>query len=371
MIVIVALDKFKGSLTTFEANEIVEKGIKEYFPSASVLCFPMADGGDGFSDVMRHYLQTKMVFVPTVNALQQPILSHYEWDNKNYIAIIEVAKASGMQQLAKQNRNPLYTNTYGTGLLIKHAINNGAKKIILGLGGSATNDGGIGILAALGYKFLDKDGNLLVPIGKHLRAIKQINQSKLYAPNIEIELACDVDNILFGNQGAAYMYAGQKGASENDIKVLDEGLRNLSSVLSKYCGADFSATQGCGAAGGIPLGIQSFFNAKIVKGINLIINHSGILHYASKADLFITGEGKIDNQSLHGKVISSIANIANSNGKSCIAYCGINTVNESFQKQFNNIFAIKNDTISEQYSIDNASNLLLELVEKTIKNIKR
>jgi glycerate kinase len=367
MTVIVALDKFKGSLTTFQANEVVKNAIKEVFPAAKVFCFPMADGGDGFADVMQHYLQTKTISVATVNALQMPIISNYQWDEKNSIALIEVAKASGMQQLAKHQLNPLFTSTYGTGVLINHAIQSGAKKIILGLGGSATNDGGIGILDALGFKFLDSLGNVLVPMGKHLSQIAAIKEPINGIPNIRFELACDVDNTLFGANGAAYMYAAQKGASPADILHLDKGLQHLTKITRLQCGTDYSQIKGCGAAGGIPVGILSFFNAKIVKGINVVLNHSNLLSFATQADIIITGEGKVDDQSLHGKVVHSIADIAKLYKKCCIAYCGINSSGNSLAAELKNIYQIKKDDISMQYAIDNADALLFNLVKSTIE----
>ncbi|MDI9366127.1 MAG: glycerate kinase [Flavobacterium sp.] len=366
MTILVALDKFKGSLTTFQANEIVHKAIKQVYPTSTIYNFPMADGGDGFSDVMQHYLQTKTVIVPTVNALLEPITSNYQWNDKNSMALIEVAKASGMQQLAKHQLNPLHTTTYGTGLLIKYAIKSGAKKIMLGLGGSATNDGGIGILSALGFQFLDASGYILAPIGLNLSAVSFIKKPSNGFTNIEFELACDVDNVLYGQSGAAHVYAAQKGASKIEIAYLDEGLQHLAKLLMLQCGIDYSETKGCGAAGGIPVALLSFFNAKIRKGIDLVLEQSNLLNLAAKADLLITGEGKIDNQSLHGKVVSSIASIAKFHRKPCIAYCGVNASNNSFNDAFKNIFALKNNTITEQYAIENASSLLFELVKHTI-----
>lgn len=366
MTVLIALDKFKGSLTTFQANTIVSSAINKVIPTAVVHSFPMADGGDGFSDVLQYYSQTKKVEVPTVNALHLPIISNYQWDNKELVAFIEVAKASGMQQLPKHQLNPLQTSTYGTGLLIKHALDKGAKKIILGLGGSATNDGGIGILSALGFKFFDVFGNILEPNGSNLLAIKSIHEPKTGIPKVEFVLACDVNNELYGENGAAFVYAAQKGASKDDIVYLDKGLQSLSNLLVSLGLDDFSKTKGCGAAGGIPLGILSFFDATIEKGIDLVIRQSNILNVAAKADLLITGEGKIDNQSMHGKVIASIADIAKFHAKPCLAYCGIDTSKKDLQDVFKAIYAIKNDTMSEDYAVENASVLLLKKVMDTI-----
>ncbi len=251
---------------------------------------------------------------------------------------------------------------------IIHAIESGAKKIMLGLGGSATNDGGIGILAALGFEFLDKLGNKLIPNGNNLIELAAIREPSNGIPTIEFELACDVDNVLYGKNGAAYVYAAQKGASPIDITYLDEGLQHLAKILMLQCGIDYSETKGCGAAGGIPVTILSFFNASIKKGIDLVLSQTNIKNVAAEADIFITGEGKIDNQSSHGKVTSGITDLAKFYSKSCIGYCGIDASGNSLTRKFQQIYQLKNSAVTHQDAMDNAATLLYWLVKHTIVN---
>ena len=312
MNVLVAVDKFKGTLTCFEANSIIKSAILKVNPKYKVSTFPMADGGDGFSKVLKHYLKTKTVSLNTVDPLHRKVKGYYEWDSEGKIAIIELAVASGIVLLKKQELDPLSTSTFGTGLLIKHAIKKGAKKIILGLGGSATNDGGMGIASALGFQFKDAMGNTLAPCGSALSKIKSINRpAKRIA--VSILIACDVNNPLFGKNGAAYIYAPQKGANPEQIKVLDKGLMNLSKMIEKYTSRNIDKLPGAGAAGGVPALLNGYFNCTMMNGIDLVIKYSSINKFLKKTNLLVTGEGKIDNQSISGKVVGSLVEIANKN----------------------------------------------------------
>jgi glycerate kinase len=322
MNVLIAVDKFKGSLTTFEASSIIKSAIHKVKPNYNVISFPMADGGDGFSKVLKYYLNTKTVSLNTVDPLHRKIKGHYEWDVESKTAIIELAVASGIVLLKKHELDPLSTSTFGTGLLIKHAIKKGAKKIILGLGGSATNDGGMGIACALGYKFKDASGNELKPCGASLNLIKTIQApSSLF--KVAITIACDVTNPLYGKNGAAYIYAPQKGANPQQVKVLDDGLRNLSKVLSKETGIKIATIPGVGAAGGVSAFLNSYQKVEMVNGIDLILKYSGIKKWIKKANLLITGEGKIDNQSLNGKVVGSLVELARAYKSKVLLVAGI------------------------------------------------
>jgi glycerate kinase len=327
MNVVVAVDKFKGSLTSFEASSVIKSAILNVKPKYKVSTFPMADGGDGFGKVLKFYLKTKTVKVKTVDPIYRKIQGYYEWEGKSKTAIIELAVASGIVLLKKQELNPLLTSTFGTGILINHAIKKGAKRIILGLGGSATNDGGMGIAAALGFQFKDEMGNTLAPCGSALSRVRTIEKpSKRIA--VSISIACDVNNPLFGKNGAAYIYAPQKGANSEQVKVLDKGLMNLSKIIEKDTSKNISKIPGAGAAGGVPALLNGYFNCTMMNGIDLVIKYSNIKKQLKKTNLLITGEGKIDNQSISGKVVGSLVEISNKNMVPVLLIAGISEISK-------------------------------------------
>jgi glycerate kinase len=322
MKVIIAPDKFKGSLTAFEACEAIRAGIGSVDTNIETLCFPMADGGDGFAQVMQYYVNSKTITCKTVDPLGRELTATYQWQETQKLAIIEMATASGLVLLKKEEQNPLRTSTYGTGLLIKHAIDAGAKKIILGLGGSATNDAGMGVLVALGFKFFDKTGTQLRAAGESLNKVATM-EAPASMPNIIIDIACDVQNVLHGKNGAAHIYAPQKGATASEVIVLDNGLRNFAAMLLHVTKRDVSDIPGVGAAGGVAAALIPFFNVHLKSGIEMLMEVSGIVHQLADADLLITGEGKIDRQTASGKVIQRLAMLANQNHVPTIAFCGI------------------------------------------------
>jgi len=370
MKIIVAPDKFKGSLTSFEVCHAIETGVKHANKNAEVFLFPMADGGDGFAKVMKYYLQTDTVSCTTVDPLGRSIAASYQWNPKTRTAIIEMAVASGLVLLKQEERNPLKTSTYGTGLLIKHAIDKGAEKIILGLGGSATNDAGTGILSALGFQFADGGGNLLDPRGERLAAIDKIT-SPASLPNLKFVIACDVQNVLYGIQGAAYVYSPQKGADANAVELLDEGLKHFAGILKQQTGKDVSAIPGTGAAGGIAAGLMSFFEVELKKGIDLVIEVSGIKKEITSADLLITGEGKIDEQTLHGKVVDNISSLAFENKIPAIAFCGLLDSGKAIIKKLKllAVESLVSPTTSKEEAMTNAETWLIRKTEQVIKTL--
>ncbi|HVU58912.1 MAG TPA: glycerate kinase [Puia sp.] len=321
MKVLIAPDKFKGSLTSFEACNAIATGVRAIDPAAEIFEFPMADGGDGFAAVMKHYRHTKTITCPTEDPLGRPLATTFEL--KDDTAIIEMASASGLVLLQEKQRDPLQTSTYGTGRMIRAAIDAGAKKIILGLGGSATNDAGIGILAALGFQFIDQADHPIQPIGGNLIQIHHIIPPATL-PDIKFTIACDVQNVLYGEQGAAYIYAPQKGATPEAVIQLDKGLRHFAGLLKK----DVAGIPGAGAAGGIATGLMGFFDVRLAKGVELVIDSSDIKDKLSHADLVITGEGKIDRQTEYGKVVSEIAGMAAQHQIPAIAFCGVSEVTD-------------------------------------------
>jgi len=366
MKIVVAPDKFKGSLDSFEVCAAIRRGIKTTANSIVVSEFPMADGGDGFALVLKHYLHTTTINCDTVDPLGRKITASYEWNETQKTAVIEMAVASGLVLLNKKERNPLFTSTLGTGLLLRNAIDKGARKIILGLGGSATNDGGTGILSALGFQFENEKGEHSPASGENLQFIRNIIPPSPI-PEIEFELACDVNNTLYGPGGAAYVYAPQKGADKDQVVKLDQGLQNLSAIIIQQTGKDISNIPGTGAAGGIAAGLLPFFSVDIKNGIELIIAASKIEESLFNADLVITGEGKIDSQSGAGKVVGCIASLAKKHGLGCIAFCGSVELNESETFGLEKIVALVDEFTTEDQAIKNAAKLLEEKVAQTIK----
>lgn len=361
MKIIVATDKFKGSLTSFEACKAISDGIKMADKNAEVTELPMADGGDGFATVLEYYLKTEPVYCATVDPLGRVINAGYQWDSKTKTAIVEMAVASGLVLLKEEERDPLLTSTFGTGLLIKQAIENGAEKIILGLGGSATNDGGTGILSALGFQLEGDKGKFLNASGENLLSVRKII-SPSFIPKVKFEIACDVQNILYGRQGAAYIYAPQKGANKEQVELLDKGLRNLASIIKEQSGRDISAVPGTGAAGGIAAGLLAFFDVRMKKGTEMIIEAGEIEKRIPGADLVITGEGKIDDQSGEGKVVGRIAALAKKYEVSCIGFCGITALDERAIKKLGlkKIIALQDGTVTSNEAMNNAAVLLKE-----------
>ncbi len=328
MKIVVAPDKFKGSLSSFEVCEALKEGFKQFDGDIDVSSYPMADGGDGFASVLKHYLHMQTVFVETVDPLGRPINTQYEWDQQRRSAVIEMALASGLVLLKKEERNPLLASTFGTGLMIKEAISHGASRIVLGLGGSATNDAGTGILSALGFKFFDKNNNPVNPSGAALNVIKRIETPERI-PDISFDIACDVQNKMYGNNGAAFIYAPQKGADAAQVKLLDEGLRNFAEVIKNHTGREVSAILGSGAAGGIAAGLLPYFNVSMKKGIEMIVDAGRIKDALPGAQLLVTGEGRIDNQSSTGKVVGYLSSLAKEYGVPCYAICGESDLKES------------------------------------------
>lgn len=322
MKVVIAPDKFKGSLTSFEVCKALKAAVLHTWPDAEVHQLPMADGGDGFAAVLKYYKGTSSVSVSSFDALGKAITAGYEWSATEQLAIIEMAVASGLAMLDATQLQPLEASTYGTGLLLRDAIGRGAKEIIIGLGGSATTDGGTGILKALGFTLLDAQDQELPPGGGSLTRLKKIIAPDTL-PDIRIQIACDVNNVLYGPQGAAFVYAPQKGADPDQVQQLDSGLRQLAAVLEKSTGRHLATVPGTGAAGGIAISLLSYFNAQLVPGIGLISEAAGLESALQHANLAITGEGKIDAQTLQGKVIATIVSQAAAAGVPVLACCGV------------------------------------------------
>ncbi|MFI1772957.1 glycerate kinase [Thalassobellus citreus] len=324
MKIVIAPDKFKNSLTGIQFCNAVEVGIKAIIPNATILKLPLADGGDGTIDVMNHYLKGTVVKVNVNNPFFQPIEASYLYSENSKTAFIEMAEASGVKLLKQDEFDCKNATTLGTGEMILDAINKGASKIILGIGGSATNDCGIGMATTLGYRFLDKNREELKPIGANLSKIDAIDFGKVHHKlrGIKFNIACDVTNPLYGKNGAAYVYAAQKGASEEAVKMLDKGLEDFSKIIEKTFAVDAQLVKGAGAAGGMGIASKVFLNGSLESGIQLVKGLANFDAQIEGADWVITGEGKLDSQTLSGKTIQGVITSAKAKNIKVAAFCG-------------------------------------------------
>lgn len=365
MKVLVSPDKFKGSLSANEICQIVERGLKRQNKSFEIIAHPMADGGDGSLEILSEYLNLKSQAIQTVDPLGRGILAQY-FVSPN-AAFIEVASASGIVLLKEDERNPLITSTYGTGKMIADAISKGFQNIYLFLGGSATNDAGIGIASSLGYLFLDEQKRILKPIGENLSSIRYIKPTLDFdLKNIQLILLCDVTNPLVGENGAAYVYAPQKGATVEQVKYLDDGLSVFSQVIYKQFGKNISNLRGGGAAGGIGAGLTALFDAKMKSGFEVIASLTNLEKRIQEADWVISGEGKLDAQSLQGKVIDGVANLCKKYNKPLTLLVGKNDLQTKEMKILGAkyIFSIVDNAKNLQDAIANGSKYLEEIAEK-------
>lgn len=322
MKILLAPDKFKGSLSASEVCQALSKGIRRVNSNVAIISKPLADGGDGSLIVLDYYFQLETVTLIVNDPLFRPISASYKLAGDT--AYVELASASGLVLLRPSERNCMHTSSYGTGELLLDAIQRGAKKIHLFIGGSATNDGGMGIAQALGYRFRDKEDNLLQPIGKHLGLVASIDADNLnFDPStIEIDVICDVDNPFYGPNGAAYIYATQKGANPKEVALLDKGLKNFASIIQKTNLGEIDVIPGSGAAGGVGGGAIAFLNAQLKSGIQTFLDITNIEDTLKDCDLIITGEGRLDQQTEQGKVISGVCSLAKKYAKPIIAVCG-------------------------------------------------
>lgn len=321
---VLAPDKFKGSLTGLQFCHVVEESLKKVLPQAEVVKLPLADGGDGTIEILEYHLKGKRIHLKVNDPLFRPIETSYLLMDAVKTAFIEMAGASGMALLKPEERNCVHTTTLGTGEMIADAAKRGAQTIILGIGGSATNDCGMGMATALGYRFEDAQGNVLSPIGKHLALIKTIRTGQVIPElkHVTVKVACDVTNPLYGPQGAAYVYGPQKGASADEVKQLDIGLKLMAGLLLDVFGKEVQYIKGAGAAGGMGAGAVTFLDAELISGIDLIKELIDFDAKVAHSDWIITGEGQLDSQTLSGKTIQGVLTSAMKYGVSVAALCG-------------------------------------------------
>ena len=321
---VIAIDSFKGSLTTFQGADAISDGIKKVYPEADIYKSPLADGGEGTVDAIVAAAGGEMAEITVNNPIGKPVNARYGIIADRETAIIEMSAAAGITLIDETERNPLNTTTYGVGEMILDAIGKGCRKFIVGIGGSATNDGGVGMLQALGFEFLDADGNQ-VPFGaKGLKEICEIHTERA-APelkNCTFRVACDVKNVLCGDNGCSAIYGPQKGATPDMIKDMDEWLGNYAKLTKQVLPSSDADTAGTGAAGGLGFAFLSYLNATLESGIDLVMEETELEKYIKDADIVITGEGRLDGQSYMGKAPIGVARLAKRYNKTVIAFSG-------------------------------------------------
>lgn len=328
--VVIAPDSFKGTLSSVDVCRIVSGELRKRYTEIEITEIPVADGGEGTVEAFLYALGGEKIYCTVKSPLGSDISSYYGILTDG-TAVIEMAQASGIS-IEKEN-NALLASTFGTGEIILHALDRGCRKILIGIGGSATTDGGTGCISALGGKFLNGEGESIALCGKGLSDIHNIDLTGLdkRINECEITVLCDVKNPLYGKNGAAYVYAPQKGADENAVELLDEGLQNLATVTEKVLGEDYSSFEGAGAAGGLGFGLVAFCGARLMPGIECVLSAADFTEKAEKADLIITGEGKMDSQSLMGKVPFGVAQ--RSGNKKVVAIVGVSDIDPVFASE--------------------------------------
>lgn len=324
MKVVVAIDSFKGSLTSMEAGNAARTGILAVGPDTEVIVKPLADGGEGTTDSLIEGLGGEKVYLTVTGPLGRRVTAYYGYIEESGTAIMEMAAAAGIILVPEEKKNPMSATTYGVGEMIRDAMDKGCRDFIIGIGGSATNDGGIGMLRALGYEFTDENGEDAGEGGQALSKVAAIHKGGVCEELKEcrFRIACDVNNPLCGTNGATYVYGPQKGVTDEIKASLDAGMAHFAKVTAEEFGKDFAQTPGAGAAGGLGFAFLSYLDAKLTPGIELILHAVGLEEEIKEADIVITGEGKLDHQTAMGKAPAGVAKLAKKYGARVIAFAG-------------------------------------------------
>jgi glycerate kinase len=373
MKIVIAPDSYKGSLTAKEVADAIERGINRVKSNIFIDKIPMADGGEGTVQSLVDATGGTIVYTKVFDPLMREIESFYGILGDKKTAVIEMSSASGLPLLSQEERNPLITTTFGTGQLLLHALDNGCRNFIIGIGGSATNDGGMGMLKALGVKFLDKNNKDIGNGGEALGKLCFIDISKLDSRinDSNITVACDVDNPLYGPKGASIVFGPQKGATEDMVRILDNNLKHYADIIEKHLSISIGNIPGSGAAGGLGGGLMAFFNAKLKKGVDIVIEATKLEDQIKAADLIITGEGAIDYQTKFGKTPYGVAKIAEKYNIPVIAIAGSlgEGVNDLYKEGFSSIFSISNKPMTLEDSIKNDVSLLEDTAERILRAV--
>ncbi|MGC9930139.1 glycerate kinase [Priestia aryabhattai] len=364
MKIVIAPDSFKESLTALHVCEAVEKGIKAHFPDAGISKVPMADGGEGTVQSLVDATGGEIIQARVTGPIGKEVEAFYGILGDGKTAVIEMAAASGLHHVPIDKRNPLITTTRGTGELILKALDHKVKHIIIGIGGSATNDGGAGMAKALGAKLLDAKGAEIKEGGGSLDQLTSIDLTNLDSrlAEVKVEVACDVDNPLTGETGASAVFGPQKGATPDMVKQLDRNLAHYAAIVGKEVGIHIQSVPGAGAAGGLGGGLLAFLSAELKPGVDIVIKATQLESYIKNADLVITGEGRIDGQTIYGKTPIGVAKTAKKHSVPVIAIAGsIGAGSE----------AVYEHGISALFSVVPGAVTLPEALEKADENIER
>lgn len=371
MRIVIAPDSFKGSLSSLEVAQAMERGVKRVLPQSTTVLLPLSDGGEGLVDSLVVASGGKLVEYEVQGPLGSPVTAQIGLLGDGETAVIEMAQASGLTLIKEEERNPLFTSTFGTGELMRHALDLGCTKLIIGIGGSATNDGGMGMAQALGFRFLDAKGELLGSGGGELARLASIDTSQVdpRIKGVQIEVACDVDNPLTGPQGAAHIYGPQKGATPVMVEFLDAALANYDRVLQKDLAQNVGLTPGAGAAGGLGAGLMALVGGKLVSGIELVLRVLGFAEKTKGAQLVLTGEGKFDAQSAYGKVPVGVARQSQKLGVPVVVVAGtvLPDAEVLHKEGITAYFSIQNKPMSLQEAMENGA----QLVENQVAEVMR
>ena len=374
MKIVVAPDSFKGSLTASEVSDAIEQGVREIFPEAEIVKIPMADGGDGTVQCLVNATGGEILREKVTGPLGDEVWASYGILGDKKTAVIEMAEASGLTLVPEDKRNPLITTTYGTGQLIKFALDQGCRKMIIGIGGSATNDGGAGMVQALGVKLLDKDGEEVGFGGGELKNITRIDinciDERLF--NTKVLVASDVSNPLCGPKGASRIYGPQKGATPEIIEELDESLAHFAEIIKRDLNKDIKDIPGAGAAGGLGASLMAFLDAELKPGIDIVIEIVKLEQAIKDANLVITGEGKIDSQTIYGKAPIGVAKIAKKYNIQVIAVAAIigDDADIVHQHGIDNLIKVSEPPMNLDDSISNKVSLIKDRIKKSLRKLK-
>ena len=371
LVIVLAPDSFKESMTAKEVCEAMERGIRKANSQIRCIHVPMADGGEGTMQSLVDATGGRVYSKEVVGPLGNNVVAEYGILGNGEIGVIEMASASGIHLVDSEKRNPLITTTFGTGQLIKACLDKGVKKLLIGIGGSATNDGGAGFIQALGGRLLDENGDDLSYGGGALAKLHTIDLSNLdeRLKYVSVEVACDVNNPLCGKEGASYVFGPQKGATREMIEILDQNLSNYAEVIKEQIGKDVISKAGAGAAGGLGAGLMAFLDVKLKSGIEMVIEYANLEEKVRDADMVWTGEGSIDFQTQYGKTPLGVAMIAKKYNKPVIALAGRvgNDIDVLYDKGIDAIFGIMRGVTSIEEALVKGP----ENVEKTSENIIR
>lgn len=364
MRILIAPDKFKGSISAATAAQAIADGFRAVIPEATVTLAPIADGGEGFAEAMGLALGAEWIERTAQDPIGREVSCRYAWVEREKLAIIEMAEASGLWRLKPEERDPLRANTFGTGQLMRDAIERGAKKILVGLGGSATTDGGVGMAAALGYDLITSDNEELAPNPGDLIALVRIENTNV-VDMPQIIAACDVQNPLLGERGTARVFSPQKGADAKTVVHLEASMKQLAEIVTESLERDFKDTPGAGAAGGIGYGLMSFCGAQVQSGFDLLAETIGLEARIRAADVVITGEGRLDAQTLEGKGPAGVAQLARKLGKPVIAFGG------GIDAAAENLFDATVPIIDQPLPLEEAMRRGAELLERAARRTAR